>query len=140
MTDIKTQADLDTLDAAVQKAEWLSIPYSAPGESTRDTLKRLQEAAAAKAELIDNFPALLQLAREALVARGKVERLLNVARGCHDFGGGHHGDGMMDAYQHGIQTVINALEAAVKNNPSDTQINVLEQIGAWQAAKEDDHD
>lgn len=64
-------------------------------------------------------------------ARECAERLLNVARGCHDYGGGYrHDDRESEIYQHGIQTVINALEAAAKNDPSDTQVNALEMIGA----------
>ena len=59
----------------------------------------------------------------------EIERLLNVARGCHDYGGGYSSPTVYDAFHHGIQTVINALEAAVKNNPADTQVNVLERIG-----------
>jgi hypothetical protein len=62
-------------------------------------------------------------------------RLLNVAIGCHDYGGGHHGDGHMDAYQHGIQTVINALTKALKNNPNDYQTNMLEGIGAFEQVR-----
>jgi hypothetical protein len=37
---------------------------------------------------------------------------VKIARGCTDYGGGHHSDGHMEAFQHGIQTVINALEGA----------------------------
>ena len=62
-------------------------------------------------------------------------RTLNIARGCHDYGGGHHGDGMMDAYQHGIQTVVNALTAAFQDRPNDFQTATLERLGA-EAAKE----
>jgi hypothetical protein len=39
---------------------------------------------------------------------------LRIARGCLFFGGGHHADGHGAAYHHGIQTVINGLEAAEK--------------------------
>ena len=60
----------------------------------------------------------------------EVERLLNVARGCHDYGGGYSSPTVYDAFHHGIQTVINALEAAAKNDASDLQVNVLESIGA----------
>lgn len=54
---------------------------------------------------------------------------VRIARGCTDYGGGHRSDGMMDAYQHGIQTVINALEAAERNGLEDSQIAVLHHIG-----------
>ena len=56
------------------------------------------------------------------------ERMLAVARGCRDYGGGHHTDGKMDAFQHGIETVITALTAFYKD-PTDTQTRALEAIG-----------
>jgi hypothetical protein len=58
------------------------------------------------------------------------EDALNIARGCTDYGGGHHDDGKMDAYQHGIQTVINALEAAKKNS-LDSQVAFLKAHGRY---------
>jgi len=63
------------------------------------------------------------------------ERTLNIARGCLDYGGGYRGDPiLMGAFHHGIQTVINALEAAAKRDPKDTQVNALERIGHTQQA------
>ena len=56
------------------------------------------------------------------------ERLVNVARGCRDYGGGHSGKDY-ENFQHGIETVIRSLEAASKNNPNDTQVNALERMG-----------
>jgi hypothetical protein len=56
---------------------------------------------------------------------------LRIARGCTDYGGGHRGDAKeFETYQHGIQTVINALTAAAKDGLKDTQIRVLHAIGA----------
>lgn len=54
---------------------------------------------------------------------------VRIARGCTDYGGGHHYDGHMEAYQHGIQTVINALESAERAGLRDTQVSVLHRIG-----------
>ena len=55
------------------------------------------------------------------------ERLLNIARGCHDYGGGHR-ERDAEIYHHGIQAVINALEAgAVSDTP---QTRVLENISS----------
>ena len=54
---------------------------------------------------------------------------LRIARGCTDYGGGHHSDGHMEAYQHGIQTVINALEGTLKNGLEDTQNAALWRMG-----------
>lgn len=54
---------------------------------------------------------------------------LRIARGCHDFNGGHY-DEAHDIYHHGIQTVINALERAAKDGLKDYSIRVLHGIGA----------
>lgn len=62
---------------------------------------------------------------------GERERILNVARCCHDYGGGHHTDGHMEAFQHGITTVVTALEAFFKN-PDDSQTRALERVGKSQ--------
>jgi hypothetical protein len=71
-----------------------------------------------------------KLTAEAEKLRGDGERTLNIARGCLDYGGGYRGDPiLMGAFHHGIQTVINALEAASKRDPNDTQVNALERIG-----------
>lgn len=57
------------------------------------------------------------------------ERLLMVARGCRDYGGGYRGDApLYEAYQDGIRTVIRALEEATRN-PNDTQIQALLAMG-----------
>ena len=55
---------------------------------------------------------------------------LRIARGCTDYGGGHHTDGHMEAYQHGIQTVINALAGAAKYGLKDPQNAALWRMGA----------
>lgn len=54
---------------------------------------------------------------------------IRIARGCLDYGGGHHNDGQLEAFHHGIQTVINSLEAAAKNGLSDFQVLSLWRIG-----------
>lgn len=54
---------------------------------------------------------------------------VRLARGCTDYGGGHYGDAY-DAFQHGIQTVVNVLVAAQKNGLSDRQIAVVHAIGS----------
>lgn len=52
-----------------------------------------------------------------------------IAKGCHDYNGGHHDDGLCEAYHHGIQTVVNALERAALVGLSDGQIATLFRIG-----------
>lgn len=57
---------------------------------------------------------------------------VRIARGCLDYGGGHRSDGQMEAYHHGIQTVINALEAAEAQEPTgelDSQLAMLHRMG-----------
>ena len=48
-----------------------------------------------------------------------------------DYGGGHRGNAEhYEIYQHGIQTVINALTAASKTGLDDMQTRVLHSMGA----------
>jgi transcriptional/translational regulatory protein YebC/TACO1 len=54
---------------------------------------------------------------------------LRIARGCTDYGGGYHGE-EYQTYQHGIQTVINALTSAKERGLSDTQVAALHRMGA----------
>ena len=55
---------------------------------------------------------------------------VRIARGCLDYGGGYRGDnGKMEIFHHGIQTVINSLEAAQKRGLQDTQVAALHAMG-----------
>lgn len=56
-------------------------------------------------------------------------RLLNVAKGCHDYGGGYREPRDAEIFHHGIDTVITALAAAIKNDPNDLQVAILENVG-----------
>ena len=59
------------------------------------------------------------------------EDALRIARGCTDYGGGHRGNPEhYEIYQHGIQTVINALTAASKTGLEDMQTRALHTMGA----------
>ena len=59
------------------------------------------------------------------------EDALRIARGCTDYGGGHRGNAEhYEIYQHGIQTVINALTAASKTGLEDMQTRALHSMGA----------
>ena len=59
------------------------------------------------------------------------EDALRIARGCTDYGGGHRGNAEhYEIYQHGIQTVINALAAASNRGLEDTQVAALHAMGA----------
>ena len=56
---------------------------------------------------------------------------VRIARGCTDYGGGHRSNPEhYEIYQHGIQTVINALESAQRAGPEDTQVRALHCMGA----------
>jgi len=59
------------------------------------------------------------------------EDALRIARGCTDYGGGHRSNAEhYEIYQHGIQTVINALAAASNRGLEDTQVAALHAMGA----------
>ncbi len=56
---------------------------------------------------------------------------LRIARGCTDYGGGYRGNAEhYEIYQHGIQTVINALTAASKTGLDNMQTRALHSMGA----------
>ena len=54
---------------------------------------------------------------------------LNIAKGCHDYNGGHHDKNMNETFHHGIQTVINCLVALKERGLQDTQLAVVHNIG-----------
>ena len=59
------------------------------------------------------------------------EDALQIARGCTDYGGGYRSNAEhFEIYQHGIQTVINALTAASETGLKDTQTRALHSMGA----------
>lgn len=61
-----------------------------------------------------------------------------VARGCFDYGGGYRADeGKLEIFHHGIQTVINALEAARTKGLKDTQVAALYQAGRDETVRAD---
>ena len=52
-----------------------------------------------------------------------------IAKGCFDYRGGYHSEKELEIYYHGIQTVINVLEAANKNRMDDLQVATIHAIG-----------
>jgi hypothetical protein len=55
---------------------------------------------------------------------------VRIAKGCTDYGGGYRGDGaLLEAYQAGIATVINALRAAQERGMADPQVRALHGMG-----------
>lgn len=64
----------------------------------------------------------------------QVDLLLTVAKGCFDYGGGYRADDeKLKIFHHGIQTVINALAAAMEHGLDDTQVAALYCAGARSA-------
>lgn len=64
-----------------------------------------------------------------------IDTAVHIAKGCHDCNGGYHSKDPYAnrIYHHGIQTVINALEAWRENvlhGDHDHQVNTLARIGA----------
>lgn len=64
-------------------------------------------------------------ALEVRVRRDERQRCIAIARGCHDYSGGHSGD-KLEAFLHGIDTVVNVLSAP----DGDMQAKVVEAIAA----------
>jgi len=57
-----------------------------------------------------------------------IKRCLDIAKGCFDYQGGYHNEKELNIYHHGIQTVVNCLNAFYKNEIS-LQLDIVEQIG-----------
>lgn len=89
---------------------------------------------ARKDGLLGFYPAstvVLDMALSRLLHSLSFDDALKIAHGCTDYGGGYRGNQEhYEIYQHGIQTVINALMAASKNKLDDAQVSVLHRIGA----------
>lgn len=73
---------------------------------------------------------IADLRQQVETAKNIGTRLLNVAKGCHDYGGGYREKRDAEIFHHGIDTVIAALTAAIQNDPSDLQVAILERVGA----------
>jgi hypothetical protein len=103
---------------------------------TDDELRALREMLAeghpcdiTNAMAYNALPALLDEV-ERLRARPTWERVINLANGSHDYGGGYHGADY-EVYQHGISTVCNVMRAASEQGDKpDMQLRVVEAIGA----------
>lgn len=54
---------------------------------------------------------------------------ISMAKGCFDYMGDHDNN-ELEIYRHGIQTVINVLEAAKKRGLSDLQVATIHNIGS----------
>lgn len=110
----------DTPTPMTDLFECENFPSTEPIVSAKRCRQLERRLTAAQAEIAD--------------LRAKCERLVNTARGCHDYGGGYRDADKAEIFHHGIQTVINAVEAASKSQ-GDTQANTLARIGAKAANK-----
>ena len=54
---------------------------------------------------------------------------ISMAKGSLDYMGGYHDKDELEIYRHGIQTVINVLEAARKRGLDDLQVATIRRIG-----------
>jgi len=54
--------------------------------------------------------------------------LLAIAKGCHDYNGGHHEHAAWTAFHHGVDTVINCIEKKIAGDDG-YQMRVLQSIG-----------
>ncbi len=54
---------------------------------------------------------------------------ISMAKGSLDYMGGYHDKDELEIYHHGIQTVINVLEAARKRGLDDLQVATIHMIG-----------
>jgi len=57
------------------------------------------------------------------------DNALSMAKGCFDYQGGYHDKEQLEIYHHGIQTVINVLEAAKIKGLDDLQVATIHAIG-----------
>lgn len=62
-----------------------------------------------------------------------VSKAITLAKGCVDYGGGYRTKEELEIYHHGIQTVVNVLEAwnkSVSTGQNDMQLNAVQATGA----------
>lgn len=69
-----------------------------------------------------------------LETKSSFDDALKIAVGCLDYGGGHHSDGHLEAFHHGIETVIRALKSVAATG-FDTQSRALHSIGRTELDK-----
>ena len=76
----------------------------------------------------DNVPAEMCESKDGEYV--KADDVLAVIKGCWDYGGGYRGNAEhLEIYRHGMQTVLNAMNQALKSDPSDAQSNVVLALG-----------
>ncbi|HDZ04875.1 hypothetical protein LCGC14_0371190 [marine sediment metagenome] len=55
---------------------------------------------------------------------------LNIAKGCHDYNGGYLRDQeQLEAFHHGIETVVKSIKSLTKNGLVGDQLQTLHSIG-----------
>jgi len=73
-------------------------------------------------------------------AKEMIDNCINIAKGCHDYGGGYRDEQEANIYHHGIQTVVNCLEAFKKKGLNDLQVRVCRDIGKSDNSQDNQED
>lgn len=94
------------------------------------SLETLKYSIAREHRIID-----VQLKKESVFVEEPASDLLfadaiTLAKGCSDYGGGHMTAATRNAFQHGIQTVVNVLEGVAAKGGLDSQSSAVMRVGA----------
>lgn len=65
-----------------------------------------------------------------MIDKETYEACLNIAKGCHDYNGGHHQKELNEAFHHGISTVITCLEKLKEKGLDNLQLRIVHDIGS----------
>lgn len=112
------------IDTLAQEVEATNARLAAVEQQTNNNAKSLLMHLAHSPESAD--PKVVYCDTKTL----KFENAVNIAKGCHDYGGGYRHKAEADVFHHGIQTVINALEAASTSGIVDPQVATLHRMGS----------
>lgn len=104
------------------------MPITKPSQAAMDAAQTLLEVR--KAGFEPSVESIARFLDRAMNAPLSFEDSVKIARGCHDYGGGYHSPTEAEIFHHGIQTVINSLEAAQARGLADTQVAVLHRTGS----------
>jgi hypothetical protein len=90
-----------------------------------------------KVRLLDAAHAVIEASEKSYRAgvREALDKAIQVARGCRDYGGGYRTEKDLDIYHHGMNTVERSL-TALRDKPEDTQIQAVLRMGAALDAEE----
>ena len=112
-----------------------AVPHSSEADAKKIAALEVQNAA-----LIDRMHGQsAELARSHEIVANitcRASSLLAVARSClGEYSGGYRSEDRLDAYRHGMRTVITALEEALRH-PENAQVQALLRIADWKPLEE----